>query len=82
MCHQYPYSQKPASLKRWQPLIDHKKPEVRYITVVLPVVESIYQSLNQTLKTLPRLHSKLTSARLTNHLRQDLVNMLLPMIIK
>jgi|GEM_PF-6087064 len=82
MSHQYPYSEKPASLKRWQPLIDHKKPEVRFITVLLPVFESIYQSLNQTLKTLPRLHSKLTSARLANHLRQDLVNLLLPMIIK
>ena len=82
MSNPYPYRQKSASLKRWQPLIHHKKPEARFITVLLPIVESIYQSLNQTLKTLPNLNPKLTSARLANHLRQDLVNLLLPMIIK
>ena len=82
MSNQYPYSQKPASLKRWQPLIHHKKPEARFLTVLLPVVEPIYQSLDKTLKTLPNLNPKLTSARLANHLRQDLINLLLPMIIK
>ena len=78
----YPYTPKPASLKRWQPLIHHKKPEVRFITILLPVIETIYQSLNQTLKTLHDLNPKLSSARLANHLRQDTVRLFLPMIIK
>ena len=82
MYKHYPYCAKPANLKRWQPLIHHKKPEARFMTVLLPVIESIYQSLRQTLRVCPLLSTKLSDAMLASHLRQDTVNVFLPMIIK
>ncbi len=82
MKYQYLYEEKAAQLKRWQPLIHHKKPDVRFLTVLLPIVESIYQTLHKSLKTMPVLASKFTDARLQSFLREDAIKLFLPMISK
>ncbi len=82
MTLKYPHLTRAAQLKRWQPLVHHKKADVRFLTILIPIIETLYQSLRESLKTMPNLRSRLSDARLANHLRQDVIQLFLPMITK
>jgi type 2 lantibiotic biosynthesis protein LanM len=82
MENRYPHQTKAAQLKRWQPLIHHKNADARFLTILLPILESTYQTLRQSIHAMTTLASRFSDARLANHLRQDAIQLFLPMISK
>ena len=70
------------SLKRWQSLVNHKRADVRFLTLLIPELESFYQEFRQIIVDNPKLRSCISDAVLAAHIRQDAIAIFLPMITK
>ncbi|MDF1758472.1 MAG: type 2 lanthipeptide synthetase LanM [Legionellaceae bacterium] len=76
------YNSESSQLKRWQPLVHHKKADVRFLSILLPILEHIFEKLRHSIHNMPNLSTKFSDAQLASHLRSDAIQIFLPMITK
>ncbi|MFI0434268.1 MAG: type 2 lanthipeptide synthetase LanM family protein [Parachlamydiaceae bacterium] len=75
-------SKKHSEKKRWKQLLTHRKSEVRFLALLIPLLESLYQSLKAHIRCRDQLRDRMSDSCLIRFLQADAISIFLPMIMK